>query len=360
MDGSDEFHDISAIHDEKEDMGHLMLHRPESQKLRVGFVVLDRFTLNAFSSFIDAIRLAADTGGRSRQITCGWEIMGVGPVAATCGLQIQPTSALRNPQEFDYIAVCGGNEYLTRNQPQWLTNYLRDASGVGTGLIGLCTGTFNIARAGLLDGYPACVHWNVLEAFTSEFPHIDAHTDRIFIDAGKRISCAGSTGSADLAFHLITRHCGISYASQAMRHMTLAEGRPSETPQPNFRSTYPDLRDVRVRSAIAHMEQRLNTPLGIEEVARRVGLSARQLDRAFRAAIGETPGAFQLRLRLRYGAFLLTHTTDSVTKIAMATGFSDGAHFARQFRIFAEMTPTSFRQRALSVSSTAASKASAS
>jgi transcriptional regulator GlxA family with amidase domain len=270
--------------------------------------------------------------------------MGIGPVAASCGLQIRPTSALRDPREFDYIAVCGGNDYLSYNQPQWLTGYLRNASEVGTGLIGLCTGTFNIARAGLLDGYPACVHWNVLEAFTYEFPHIEAYTDRIFIDAGVRISCAGSTGSADLAFHLIARHCGVSYASQAMRHMILTEGRPSETPQPSFRDAYPDLRDARVRSAIAHMEQRLNTPLGIEEVARRVGLSARQLDRAFRAALGVSPGAFQLSLRLRYGAFLLVHTTDNVTKIAMATGFSDGAHFARQFRISVKMTPTAFRR----------------
>ena len=322
-----------------------MLQRPESQRLRVGFVVLDRFTLNAFSSFIDAIRLAADTGGRSRQIACGWEIMGPGPVTASCGLQMHPTSALRDAQEFDYIAVCGGNGYLTREQPQWLTRYLRDAAVVGTGLIGLCTGSFNIARAGLMDGYPVCVHWNVLEAFASEFPHIEAHTDRIFIDAGKRISCAGSTGSADLAFHLLTRHCGISYARQAMRHMTLIEGRPSETPQPHFRNVYPQLRDARVRSAIAHMEQRLNTPLGMEEVARRVGLSERQLARAFRSALGVSPGAFQLGLRLRYGAFLLVHTTDSVTKIAMATGFSDGAHFARQFRAAHGTTPTAFRRR---------------
>lgn len=321
-----------------------MLNRPETQKLRVGFVVLDRFTLNAFSSFIDAIRLAADTGGRSRQIACGWEIMGPGPATASCGLQIHPTSALRDPRDFDYIAVCGGNDYVSRKQPQWLTDYLSDASDAGTGLIGLCTGTFNIARAGLLDGFPACVHWNVLEAFTSEFPHIEAHTDRIFIDGGKRISCAGSTGSADLAFHLLTRHCGISYARQAMRHMTLTEGRPSETPQPHFRNAYPGLRDARVRSAIAHMEQRLNTPLGIDEVARRVGLSARQLDRAFRTALGVSPGAFQLGLRLRYGAFLLVHTTDSVTNIAMATGFSDGAHFARQFRVGTGTTPTAFRR----------------
>jgi transcriptional regulator GlxA family with amidase domain len=321
-----------------------MLQRPDTQRLRVGFVVLDRFTLNAFSSFIDAIRLAADTGGRSRQIACGWEIMGPGPATASCGLQIHPTSPLRDPRAFDYVAVCGGNDYLSRQQPDWLTAYLRSAAAAGSGLIGLCTGTFNIARAGLMDGFPACVHWNVLEAFASEFPHIEAHTDRIFIDAGSRISCAGSTGSADLAFHLLTRHCGIAYARQAMRHMTLTEGRPSETPQPHFRDAYPELRDARVRSAIAHMEQRLNTPLGIDEVARRVGLSARQLDRAFRAALGVTPGAFQLSLRLRYGAFLLVHTTDSVTKIAMATGFSDGAHFARQFRMATGQNPTTYRR----------------
>lgn len=321
-----------------------MSQRPEGQKLRVGFVMLDKLTLNAFSSFVDAIRLAADTGGRSRQIACGWDIMGPAPVTASCGLRIHPTTDLRPPQEFDYIAVCAGNGYLNSEHPRWLTPYLHDAAEAGCGLIGLCTGTFNIARAGLLDGYPVCVHWNVLEAFGTEFPHIEAHADRIFIDAGRRITCAGSTGSADLAFHLLARHCGAQYARQAMRHMTLAEGRPSETPQPHFHAPMPHVRDVRVRLAIAHMEQRLNAPMAMDEIARNVGLSSRQLDRAFKAALGMSPGAFQLNLRLRYGAFLLEQTTDGVTRIAMATGFSDGAHFARQFRNHMGQSPLEFRR----------------
>jgi transcriptional regulator GlxA family with amidase domain len=318
--------------------------RPEGQKLRVGFVMLDKLTLNAFSSFVDAIRLAADTGGRSRQIVCGWDIMGPSPVTASCGLRIHPTVDLRPPRDYDYIAVCAGNGYLSGDHPRWLSPYLRDAAAAGCRLIGLCTGTFNIARAGLLDGYPVCVHWNVLDAFANEFPQIKAHADRIFIDAGPRITCAGSTGSADLAFHLLARHCGAQYAYQAMRHMTLAEGRPSETPQPHFHAPVPHLRDVRVRLAIAHMEQRLNAPMSVDDIATSVGLSPRQLDRAFKAALGMSPGAFQLNLRLRYGAFLLEQTTEGVTRIAMAAGFSDGAHFARQFRAAMQMSPLEYRK----------------
>jgi transcriptional regulator GlxA family with amidase domain len=318
--------------------------RPRGQKLRVGFILMEQFTLNAFSGFIEAVRLSADTGGRSRQIECGWEIMGPQSVTASCGLVVKPSSPLIDPTAFDYIAICGGNGYLERKQPKWVDAYLRRADAAGVPLIGLCTGTFNISRAGLMAGYVACVHWNVFEAFRDEFPSIDALPDRIFVDAGRRITCAGSAGASDLALHLISRHCGHGKALQSIRHMMLSDIRPATYPQAHFYTDLEGVGDERVRRAVYLMEQALNDPLPMPELARRTGTSLRQLERCFVAELGETPTGYFRNMRLRYGAWLLTHTRLTVTQIASDAGFADTAHFSREFKELFRTTPSRHRR----------------
>ncbi len=309
----------------------------------MGFILLESFTLNAFSGFIEAVRLSADRGGRSRQINCGWEIMGPTEVTASCGLKVTPTGDLINPESFDYIAVCGGNGYLDREQPKWLDDYLYEAEAVGVPLIGLCTGTFNIARAGLMEGYVACVHWNVFESFREQFPAIDALPDRIFVDAGKRITCAGSAGATDLALHLIARHCGHDMAQQSIRHMMLEGVRPATHPQAHFYNDLEGVRDERVRRAVHLMEQALNDPPPMPELARHAGSSLRQLERCFLTELAQTPVAYFRSMRLRYGAWLLVHTRLTVTQIAGDTGFSDASHFSREFKALFGNIPRAYR-----------------
>lgn len=320
--------------------------RRNQQKLRVGFVLLDSFTLNAFSGFVEAIRLAADHGGRSRQVACGWEVMGEGKITASCGLTVAPTAPLISPSEMDYIAVCGGNGYRTRSQPAWLDSYLSKAAGAGVPLIGLCTGTFNIARAGLMQGYPACVHWNVVDEFHDQFPQIDALTDRIFLDAGARITCAGSTGASDLALHLIDRHCGSVYAQQAIRHMMLQGQRAATFPQAHFSQNIQHVKDEAVRRCVALMEQKINTPTQTDVLATQVGLSARQLDRRFNRALGQSPARYFRAMRLSYALWRLTHTTDTIAQIAADAGFSDAAHFHREFRKTHGVAPRQYQNTA--------------
>jgi len=314
------------------------------QRLRVGFILLEAFTLNAFSCFIEAVRLSADQGGRSRQINCGWEIMVPTEVTASCGLKVAATGGLTDPESFDYVAVCGGNDYLNRKQPKWLDDYLYAADAVGVPLIGLCTGTFNIARAGLMEGYVACVHWNMFESFREQFPTIDALPDRIFVDAGKRITCAGSTGASDLALHLIARHCGHDMAQQSIRHMLLQGVRSATYPQAHFYSDLKGVRDERVRRAVHLMEQALNDPPPMPELARRAGSSLRQLERCFLAELAQTPAAYFRNMRLRYGAWLLVHTRLTVTQIASDAGFSDAPHFSREFKALFSNVPRAYRR----------------
>lgn len=317
-------------------------------RLRVGFLLLDQFTLAAFSGLIDVLRLAADHGGRSRQLHASWTVMSLDgePRRSSCGVSVTPNAGLLDPAGFDYIAVCGGNDYLNDALPESLLGYLRRAAASGVRLLGICTGTFAIARAGLAGPRRVCVHWNVLDAFKERFPKVSAGVERLFIDEGDLITCAGSTAAIDLGLYLVARHCGRDKAQQAMRHMMLQDMRPAEMPQAHFYAELAPNLDVRVQQAAQFIEQRLDNPPPIAAVARYVGVSPRQLERLFGASLGQSPAAFQRKLRLDYARWLILNSKRSLTDIAMGTGFADSAHLSRDFKAAFRETPRSLRQKA--------------
>lgn len=318
-----------------------------ARKLRVGFILLDKFTLAGFAGFVEALRLAADDGGRSRQIHASWSIMTENgqPCRASCGAVIGDARDLTDPHVFDYIAVCGGNGNLdAKAHSPALLDYLRAVRAANICLVGVCNGTFTIAKAGLIGSRTVCINWNSYDAFREKFPAVRTRTDHLFIDEGDLITCAGSTAAIDLGTYLIARHCGEHRARQVMRHMLLQQMRPARLPQPHFFSEPLETDDIRVRQAIHLMEQRLDSPPSIEALARYVGISDRQLGRLFRKATGLSTKTFLLHLRLRYARWLLLNSSYSVMQIAFNCGFADASHFSREFRALFFETPRNVRK----------------
>lgn len=305
-------------------------------ELTVGCILLDEFTLTAFAGFVDALRLAGDHGGRSRQIHTAWKVMSWDgkPRRSSAGMTLAVDCALSavDPSQFDYVAVCGGNDYPNVHLPPILRDWLHKAVAQRVRLLGICTGTFVLAQAEVVQSRAVCVHWNVLDAFRTKFPGTRAMVDRLFVDEGDLITCAGSTAAIDLGLYLVARHCGRDKAQQAVRHMMLQGMRPARVPQAHFYTDLTHITDVRVRQAAHFIEQRMDDPPSADAVARYVGLGRRQLERAFLSALGISPMAFQRRLRLDYGRWLLINRPANVTQIALDCGFADGAHFSRDFR----------------------------
>ncbi|WP_447982369.1 GlxA family transcriptional regulator [Achromobacter kerstersii] len=315
--------------------------------LTVGIVLMDQFTLAAFAGLVDVLRLAGDHGGRSRQIHTAWRVMSWDgkPRCSSAGLTIDVADSLpADPAEFDYVAVCGGNDYISGRMPEPLRDWLRLAAAQRVRLLGICTGTFALAQADVIGPRTVCVHWNVLDAFRERFPQTRAVVDRLFVDEGDLISCAGSTAAIDLALYLVARHCGRDKAQQAMRHMMLQGVRPGRVPQAHFRTDLSGIQDLRVRQAAHFIEQRIDNPPPLDAIARYVGVGRRQLERAFRLATGMSPMAFQRQLRLEYGSWLLLNNPSSITQIALDCGFADGAHFSRDFRAHFGLSPRQYQQ----------------
>src|SRR3546814_12805842 len=94
-------------------------------------------------------------------------------------------------------------------------------------LLGLCTGSFIRARAGLLDGYQICVSWFHIGEFKDEFPSLRAESSRMFVIDRDRLTCAGGTSVVHLASHLIEKHCGRAQALKSLRIMIAQQSLPA-------------------------------------------------------------------------------------------------------------------------------------
>jgi transcriptional regulator GlxA family with amidase domain len=316
-------------------------------KLRVGFILAPRFTLTAFAGFVDALRLAADDGDRSRPIDVEWSVLGQpgASIVSSCGVQVQPWAEMQAPENFDCIVVVGGllhggQKVLTGTYP-----FLKSAARAEVSLIGLCTGSFILARAGLLEGYVACVSWFHREEFAQEFPGQRMVSNRMFVVDRDRMTCAGGTSVVHLAAHLIESYYGRALANKSLRILIEDQPLPSSTPQPESVVTRQS-QDTVVRRAMLLIEQKLTHTHPLTDISASLGISMRQLERRFVSDVGITPRDYRLQLRLERARWMIEHTDLSVTDVGFECGFGDCSHFSRAFTGHFKVRPSSLRRSA--------------
>jgi transcriptional regulator GlxA family with amidase domain len=168
--------------------------------------------------------------------------------------------------------------------------------------------------------------------------------DQLFVDEGDRITCAGGAVAADLAAYIIERHLGQSWARKSLRILVMDSPRPANAPQPQPTSDY-QVENKWVVKALLLMEQNLSRPLATDQIAQRINISKRQLERLFLADTGDSLQKFYRKIRLSYALWLLQNTQRSITDIAQECGFADTAHFSRAFRGAFATRPTDYRNQ---------------
>ncbi|WP_137934476.1 GlxA family transcriptional regulator [Mesorhizobium comanense] len=321
--------------------------RGDSRRLSVGFILARRFTLCAFANFVDVLRLSADEGDRSRPILCGWRVLSatMDPIVSSSGIAVQPEERLGDPARFDYIVVVGGLIDEIENLHPDYVRFLHRAAIAGVPLVGVCTGAFALHRAGLMHGYKCCVSWFHHDDFLEQFDGLKPVSDQIFVVDRDRLTCSGGASSAHLAAYLVDRHVGRAQARKSLNIMIIDEAERAETPQPGMPlDLHTD--DPMVKRALLLMQQTIDTPIAVDELARRLGANRRQLERHFQGTIGMAPTLAYKIMRLEYAEFLLKNSQGSVTEIANSTGFCDSSHFIRAFRERRGVTPAVFRSNA--------------
>ena len=321
--------------------------RQPGPDLRVAFVLSQQFTLLPFSGFMDTLRHAADEGDRSRQIYCQWEIVGptLEPVPSSGGAEIRPWKLFPDPDAYDCIVLVGGLLPVSAKHPEETLDFLRRASDRKKLIVGLCTGSFTLAQAGLLDGKRCAVHFRHGEEFRRRHPSVRTTTHEIFVIDDNIITCPGGTAAIDVAVEIISRCCGRARATKGLADMIVDEHRAAfHTPRLPF-DELETCGDYRVERAVKIMRQNLSQAGTIADIASRIGLSASQLNRAFRARSQASPAAIWRAIRLKHGRWRVLNSSRTITEIAFECGFSDCSHFIRWFRKTYGETPQEARAR---------------
>jgi transcriptional regulator GlxA family with amidase domain len=316
-----------------------------ARPLSVGVILARNFTLSSLSCFVDALRLAADEGDLSRPIRCRWTIMGgvkQKPVRSSCGIDIAPWTVLQNPKSFHYVAVVGGLLQGGVQVDDEIIDYLHAAALAGVPLIGLCTGSFVLARAGLMEGRKCCVDISVREAFEREFPHIELVSNQRFIADHDRLTCSGGIAVVELATCLIKHHCGQPLARK-VASLFQNEGCPLGADWLFKRGLQTPPPDTLVGRVIRIMEENVSDPLKIEALAERVNASLDRLEDHFGKTFGIPPVTFYQELRLHHALWLVLNSDMALGEIARASGFRHQSTFSAQFRSSFGLTPSAAR-----------------
>ncbi|MFQ5970979.1 MAG: GlxA family transcriptional regulator [Alphaproteobacteria bacterium] len=319
---------------------------------RIGFLLIPRFSMIAFTSAIEPLRLANRETGRQLY---EWAILSAdgAPVEASNGIavrtdyslaQIDGTSGARpSALELDMAIVCSGIAVEGFDDPR-VRAWLRTRARRGVSIGALCTGAHVLASAGLLDGHRCSIHWENLPGFVETFPHIEASADLYEVD-GKRFTCAGGTAALDMMLHLMAEKYGTELATRVSEQCLVDRMRGPHDRQRLPLRTRLGVHNRKLITAVEIMEANLAEPITQEQLSLYVGLSGRQLERLFRSHLGRTPSQFYRELRLERARHLLYQTELPIVELALACGFSSASHFSKCYREMYGIAPSEERAR---------------
>ncbi|MFV1531162.1 MULTISPECIES: GlxA family transcriptional regulator [unclassified Phaeobacter] len=310
------------------------------QSRRYAFVLLDRFTMLSFASALECLRIANRMIGRE---VYTWMLLaeGGGTVSCSAGTSFQVDDDLIELQRDDTILLCSGisvQEATTKKLLSWLRREARKGLKVG----GLCTASYALARAGLLDGRRATIHWENADSFNEEFDEVEL-TKSVFVIDGNRMSTAGGTSSIDLMLKLIANDHGEDIANSVADQLIYSSIRTDQDTQRLSIPTRIGVRHPKLSMVIQMMEANIEEPISPSILAQNVGMSTRQLERLFRRYLNRSPKRYYMELRLQKARNLLMQTDMSVINVALACGFASPSHFSKCYRAHYDTTP--YRER---------------
>ena len=307
---------------------------------RIGFLLINEFSMLAFASALEPLRAANMQAG---QKLFEWIIASATGISVTAsnGTVVNAEFDLKILDQCHMVLVCSGVR-ARENCNKDILNLIRRLDRQGTTIGAICTGTYIMAAAGLLDGKRCTIHWENIDGLTEEFPDLEITNDLFEID-GNRITCSGGTASLDLMLNLITVAHGPHLASEISDqfiHDRIRE--PSDRQRMELRSRI-GVSHPKLLAVVKAMEENLEEPLAQTEIAKKTNLSTRQLERLFRKYLNTTPTRYYLNLRLARARHLLRQTSMSILSVALACGFVSASHFSKCYREYYGRTPRAER-----------------
>ncbi|MCC1492672.1 GlxA family transcriptional regulator [Cognatishimia sp. F0-27] len=313
---------------------------------RFVFVLMPDFTMLCFSAAVEALRIANRMANKPLY---EWVITGEaemddgrpGVVRCSAGVSFALDMVLPELNRDDTVMLCSGLDVQQATTKRML-NWLRREARRGIPIAGLCTAGYTLAKAGLLDGRKATIHWENQDGFTEEFDEVEL-TKSVFVIDGNRMTTAGGTASIDLFLKLIANDHGEELASSVADQLIYSAIRTDQDTQRLSVPTRIGVRHPKLSQVIQKMEANIEEPISPSILAADVGMSTRQLERLFRRYLNRSPKRYYMELRLQKARNLLMQTDMSVINVALACGFASPSHFSKCYRAHYETTP--YRER---------------
>ena len=292
------------------------------------FLALPRFTLLAFSSAIEPLRIANQL---TQQPLYSWNLVSMdgAPVESSAGVRIEVDLGLEPLARDTTVVVCSGtdaSQAADRKVLAWLRNHQRMGGRIGA----ICTGAYTLARAGLLGDDAPAVHWENRPAFRELF---DVEPlQQIYVIGPRHFSCAGGEASVDMMLELIGQDHGKKLADAVAEMCLHSRRRIASVAQKTIYPAAMKTRHPGIAKVIAAMKANIATPLDQGDLAAIFGKTPRHLERIFKSVMQETPKGYYLGLRLEEARNLLSETEMSVLEVAIATGFNSRSSFSRTYK----------------------------
>ena len=299
------------------------------RSFRVGYLLLPRFSLMAFASAFEPLRVANRMADKELY---QWRLISTDgePVACSGGLETIVDCSIADASDMDMLVVLASFEPQGAATPAAL-NWMKRLAGRGTWICGVDTGSYVMAMAGLLDNHRATAHWEYREIFQNDYPRVKLVPD-VFVTDGKRLTVAGGTACIDMMLNMIRQQHGYDIATRISDQFVYSRIRSGSDQQRMHLRDRLDVSNPIVVKSVEIMEENTEDPLSTRAIAERVNISLRELERQFRRWLDVTPGRYYRDLRLDKARTMLLHSTSSITEVAFSCGFSSVASFSRSYK----------------------------
>jgi transcriptional regulator GlxA family with amidase domain len=320
----------------KDDAGQKSNDAPEI----FAFLLVPGLSMMSLASAIEPLRSLNRLAGREAY---RWRLASLDgtPVEASNGLALPAQEHATALDGADHLFVCGGLRIKQTDEKRYLA-VLRGAVRRGIRVGSLSTGTYLLARAGLLAGYRCTIHWENRSAFQEDFPDLSC-TNKIYEIDRDRLTCSGGTAAMDMMLHLIADRHGAELARGVANQFHHERIRDEREDQHGGRLEILSHMPQKVRQAIGIMQRHIESPLPLPNVAKRVGLSPRQLERLTLRHAGQSPLRLYMQLRVERARELLIYSDRSVIEVAVRAGFSSTSHFAAWYKRIYGARPSEMR-----------------
>jgi transcriptional regulator GlxA family with amidase domain len=323
----------------------------EMKVRRIAFVAFDGMEIIDLTGPMDVFAYA-DQGlrlmGLTQEAVYPTQVLAKqpGPVLTGCGLRILADGAYGEIRDdIDTLIILGTPNVKALFADPSLQEWVHAMSTRVRWLVAICTGTFLLAKIGLLNGRGATTHWAYCDRLVSDYPQVSVERDRIFLRDGPISTSGGVTAGIDLALSLVEEDWGQEHALWVARFMVMFMKRPGGQSQFSGYLISESTKNTDLRQLQRWIMDHPSEDLSVESLAARVAMSARNFARVFQAETGMTPAKFVEKARVDAARHLMGVTDDRIEQVAVTAGFGDSERMRRAFIRHLGISPHDYRSR---------------